>query len=171
MKRTAPFPYGQIITPDRDVIGYYLEEFGRKQMCVDEDLLQRLDQQSNLVDCSLWKRGPWVCRRDKWDITRVSRTHYGWRALCRIQDSRPNKFASPHILGYALANIPVLFPMAEAAIIAAELFSSGQNWDIAPMAWIPSSGGTYRICKGMNTFKIGSPSPWLSKKETELKMI
>jgi hypothetical protein len=41
----------------------------------------------------------------------------------------------PHDLCFLLNNCAVLFPSRETAMMAAEIFSTGQHMDIAPFAW------------------------------------
>jgi hypothetical protein len=143
MKIFSQFPYGEIITPERDVIGNYLEETGRTQMCIDQDLRDRLMQYENSIHLSSWKRGPWVCSKyPKRDITRVSRTLHGWRAMHRfpIPGALRTWYTRRYPLGYAFTDLPVLFPCAVSAMIAAEIFSAGQHWEVGPLAWIHPAG-------------------------------
>src|SRR2546425_11238242 len=108
-KQQREFPFGQIVIPENDTIGGYDKESGRMQLCVNEEVLRRLSVHSKAVDWSAWKRGPCVCTKGRRDITRVSKTHHGWRAYHRIYNGRGCR----HILGYVLGDLPLLFPTVE----------------------------------------------------------
>jgi hypothetical protein len=126
--KNLKFLYGQILTPEHDTIGSYFVESGRTQLCIDKDMLDRLSAHRAAVDWSTWKRGPWVCKKGR-DVTRVSTTNHGWRAYHRIDRRGPQ-----HILGHVLGDLPLLFPTAEDAIVAAELFTTGSEPDL-PFMW------------------------------------
>jgi hypothetical protein len=136
--RNTPFAFGQMITPTYDVIGSYLTESGVSQICVDKALLRKLARHHHTVDWASWKKGPYVCSKAR-DLMRVSRTHYGWRSYCRNHGHGPR-----NILAMALVQVPVLFPTAETAIVATEVFSAGQRWDIATLGWQGPWGGDLR---------------------------
>jgi hypothetical protein len=113
----VPFPYGETIQPEWDQIGGYLEESGREQICPTQEELQRLRELSTTFTYAPWKMGKWVHRRpSRYNVdTRVSVTKYGYRAL------HTSRYGSYMILGHTLAEIPLLFPTAEDAIIATEI--------------------------------------------------
>jgi hypothetical protein len=112
-----PFRYGEVVQPDRDRIGAYLEECGRKQLRLDLDTHMRIAQHVGSTWQSKWKIGLWVhSRREPREIHRVVSTKFGWRVQRRIPDRGPF-----HNLGHVLCGIPVLFASPDVAIAAAEL--------------------------------------------------
>jgi hypothetical protein len=139
MKNT-PFAFGQMITPVYDVIGNYLIESGVTQLCVDEATLQLLAPHHRKVDWSSWKKGPWVCSKGRNDLFRVSKTYHGWRAYRRIPDKN-GRHGPRHVLAIEFPRVPVLFPTAETAMAAVEVFSTDRHWKIAPLGWQFSNSG------------------------------
>jgi hypothetical protein len=111
----CPFQYGEVIQPNRDVIGAYLQESGRRQLCLDLDTHMRIAQHVG----STWQ-GKWEPRH----VYRVVSTTFGWRVEQRM--------GGPNDLGLNLANVPVLFATPEVAMAAAEMMIAGPP----PQFWL-----------------------------------
>lgn len=111
-----PFMFGEVIQPGWDRIGGYLEESGRKQLCLTEEELKQLRELSTTFTYEPWRMGKWVHRRPGRSgvDTRVSVTKHGFRAFHTVHGNY-------RILGHTLAEMPLLFPTAEDAIIATEI--------------------------------------------------
>jgi hypothetical protein len=117
--KTFPnFPYGDVIRPDDDLVGRSYYEQRRHQICVTKEEVQRLLHLSSRLAYKPWKMGHLVHLRPgppSNGVTRVVTTRYGYRA----EHGRPGGLI--HNLGNALAEVPLLFPTAEAAIAASEV--------------------------------------------------
>jgi hypothetical protein len=139
-KQKLEFPFGQILAPEHDRVGNYI--VGRTQLCVGQEMIQRLSAHSAGVDWSAWKKGPRVCtkgrRNTQQEVLRITKMNYGgWRASHWDRDRRRRL-----LLGYVLGDLPLLFPTAEDAVVAAELFTTGSDSDLdLPFAWLNCSCG------------------------------
>jgi hypothetical protein len=129
----APFQFGEVIQPDRDLIGGYREECGRQQLCINRDELTRIIQHGENAGASTWKMGRWVCRRSQpRDVHRVVSTKFGWRV-----QRRPTHYHAWHVLGHSFAEIPVLFPSPDVAIAAAEIMiGDGATLEFGYLTWL-----------------------------------
>jgi hypothetical protein len=130
--KMGPFQYNTIIQPERDLIGGYNYEFGQQQFCLDHGTLTTIAGLGGSMTPNLWKLGKWVhCRTQPRDRHRVVSTKFGWRVQRRIPDRGPW-----NVLGHALAEIPVLFPSAAAAITASELLIHGRQAQVGCFTWL-----------------------------------
>jgi hypothetical protein len=130
------FPYGEIFDTDR-------WSLGSRIMCVDKAALQRIVEHDDdlpqlewqeLTDCC------WTERRSNSGLVSlvINRRHdIGWHARISVGGMASGNL---HYLCYALTINPVVFPSAKLAKIAAEIFSSGQHWEVAPMVWVGEEG-------------------------------
>lgn len=127
-----PFRYGEVVQPDRDLIGAYLEECGLQQLCLDLDTHMRIAQHVGSTWQGNWKMGFSVyLRLDPREVYRVVSTKFGWRVQRRIPDRGPF-----HNLGHDLCGIPVLFASPDVAIAASELLIGGSPDEFWFFTWL-----------------------------------
>ena len=113
----CPFQYGEVIQPDHDQIGGYLHESGRRQLCLDLEVHERVVQHVGNAWQGKWKMGVWMYSRlQPREVHRVVSTKFGWRVQRRIPER-----ASFHNLGHSLCGDPVLFASPNVAIAATEM--------------------------------------------------
>jgi hypothetical protein len=125
------FPFGEIIRPERDLIGGYTWEHERQQLCVDQDTLKIISRLSKNADHGPWKMGRSVHRRvAPCDRHRVVSTYVGWRVLSRVKLRD-----GYHALGHCLVEMPVLFPSANVAIAVSELFIANRSEELGYLTW------------------------------------
>jgi hypothetical protein len=128
-----PFPFGEVIRPENDLLGRDEPESNREQLCIDKNTFKILTGLYRPLTHKLWKMGRWVhCRRQPSDVLRVMSTNYGWRVLGRV----PSKRSCRRALGHVLAKPPLLFPTAEVAITAAELVFEGRPEELWHLDWL-----------------------------------
>src|SRR5262245_14555710 len=130
----CPFPYGEVIQPERDQIGGYLHECGRQQVCIDRDTLKSMSRfiRRRRIQALPWKTGVWVhCRTEPRDLHRVVSTRFGWR----VQHSVPPR-GPWNTLGHSRVDMPLLFPTAATAIAAAEILIQAPTSKFAYLIWL-----------------------------------
>jgi hypothetical protein len=124
-----PFPYGELIQPECDLIKGWSNEYGRPQFCIDEDDEAELLRFAGSTTFAPWKMGYWLHKRvePRRHGYRVVSTKFGWRVL-----HAPPPRSSLHTLAGSLP-VPLLFPSAEVAIAAAEYDVAGKGY----FQWLP----------------------------------
>jgi hypothetical protein len=140
------FPYGQLFPSQRDLRYLLTGELGSNQMCIFEDHLTKLDECRPQVPRLVWERDERHCHSGKTrhgrTVLSVVRYNHGWRVFRYFFEEC--RTGIPYDLCYALNDHAVLFPSSETAIDAAEVFSFGQYWNVAPLAWM-NNEGQYRF--------------------------
>ena len=129
-----PFQFGEIIEPNRDLIGGYSEECARRQVCLNRDTLKSMSRfrRRRRIQTAPWKMGQWVhCRLEPRDLYRVVSTRFGWRVQHRVPSRGPW-----NALGHSLVDMPVLFPTADAAIAAAEILIQAPSSKFGYLIWM-----------------------------------
>ena len=128
--KQEPFQFGQVLQPKDDLIGGYIVEHDRKQIRIDKNTFERIEQLAGPQRHMLWKMGQWVhCVEE---FLRVRSTRFGWRAERRAPYGRWGRWQE---LCFTMVEAPVLFPTAEAAMAAAELFFPDQPDDFWELSW------------------------------------
>jgi hypothetical protein len=139
------FTFGEVL-PAQSTLAYFITgEVGRKQMCITNDLLPKLARVRTSVPRLVWKQDQHHCfsgeTRHGMRVLSAVRYKYGWRVFRRFFDEC--NAGIPFDLCYAIADHAALFPSSESAMDAAEIFSYGQYWDVAPLVWV-NDRGEYR---------------------------
>jgi hypothetical protein len=130
----TPFPFGKILPPEKAYYG----KFGRGLLCVTEECLEKIAERSAKIRRLRWddyvgrcwcairrtRRGEVVLKAILWDWG-------GWRV--RLFDERKGE---PHDLCFAFTPRAALFPSPQSAMKAAEVFSSGQYWEVERLVWM-----------------------------------
>src|SRR5262245_57319692 len=137
----SPFPYGELVNPEHDLLDALFGEMSRDRMCVTETMLDAIAQHAPRVD--QWDRHDtgtiwWRRRSDGLNAPIVSRCKHGWRACCRFLQKVD--LSVPHDLSYAVATQaaifpPLIFPSVISAISAAEMLSASEQMEVASMVW------------------------------------
>jgi hypothetical protein len=147
---TNLFEHSKLLEPEQTLFDYLWDQPGRRQLCVSEDELQKIDNLRPHISRLSWiaqYRSYHSDRHKRVTVMIVSRWRYGWRVSRRFFDTKGYSF--PLDLCYLGADAAVVFPSSAAAINAAEIFSSGQHWDVAPFVWINTTG-EFRFCPDPN---------------------
>jgi hypothetical protein len=142
--RMPEFPYGEIFPPqymnlfDQVLLG----ELGPSQMCITEDVLRNLAQYRPRIPRLGWESNEYSScsggSRHRRTVLCVVRRRHGWHVNRRFFEEW--KGGIPHDLCYAFNNHLATFPSRESAIDAAEIFSAGQHWEVAPLVWVNREG-------------------------------
>jgi hypothetical protein len=137
----SPFPYGELVNPEHDLLDTLFGEISRDRMCVTATMLDAIAQHAPQID--QWDRHDmgtiwWRRRSDGLNVLIVSRGKHGWRACGRFLQK--GDLGVPHDLSYAVANQaaifpPLIFPSAISAISAAEMLSPSEHMEVASMVW------------------------------------
>lgn len=140
------FPYGQVFPPEPSAADFLAGVAGHKQMCITSDLLPKLARVRPEVPKLTWLQDHPRRRfsgktQHGTDTLSVFQYDRGWRAFRRFFDECREGIR--YELCYVLCDNVALFPCSSSAIDAAEIFSFGQYWDVAPLVWV-SRRGDYR---------------------------
>ena len=138
---TYQFAYGEVFPP-QPLVFQLPGEVGREQMCITQDVLTRLSRARQHAPRLTWERGEQHCSsgkaRHRRTVLSAVRYRHGWRVF-RIF-FHEWKGGIPYDLCHALNDRAVLFPDSDSAMDAAEVFSFGQHWDVAPLVWLNRQG-------------------------------
>jgi hypothetical protein len=84
--KQEPFQFGQVLQPKDDLIGGYIVEHDRKQIRIDKNAFERIEQLAGPQRHMPWKMGQWGhCVEE---FLRVRSTRFGWRAERRAPYGR-----------------------------------------------------------------------------------
>jgi hypothetical protein len=138
-KNMSQFPHGEVFEPERNMYG---APVGPSQMCVTEEILKKIAKRHLHLPRLEWEYGKsWRCSgksRSGRTILTVRLRNHGWRVYRRFFEEW--KGGIPYDLCYAFSYVAAVFPSDRSAIHAAELFSLGQNWEVAPLVWVNRQG-------------------------------
>jgi hypothetical protein len=128
------FPYGELLPPER-MLPYGLNRSG---FCVTKEELERIEKAYSRDFAWLtWKCLRIMCYAQRRTgagmvLLKALPWDWGWWRV-RLWDGSEG---DPSDLCFVFTNHSVLFPSFDSAIAAATIFSSGQHWEIAPLAWM-----------------------------------
>jgi hypothetical protein len=136
----SPFPYGELVDPEHDLLDALFGEMSRERMCVTETMLDAIAQHAPQID--QWDRHDgtiwWRRHSNGLNALIASRCKQGWRACGRFLQK--GNLGAPYDLSYAVATQaaifpPLIFPSAISAISAAEMLSVSEDMQVAFMGW------------------------------------
>jgi hypothetical protein len=142
----SDFPYGELLPPAPNGFGPPCP-----RMCITRELLGKiLNRRPRLRLKWKWRLKCGYATRKfghrELTIKVLLCKSTGWWHARLFTDEDPwsGEFCD---LSFALTPCWAIFPTAYTASIAAELFASGQNWDVAPLVWQDKNGDYHPIGK------------------------